>query len=187
MPSSKSSRNPSWGSTSRACQIPYQYRTSSTPVSHGRQTRDCGLARGLRRMPQLCQARCVYGFYRDEADTLRKDIGYLDYIYQCKGCLTCIQNCTKGILSRVVNPRIQAPRRLLLYPRDNPLHLVSGRSRRHSCFRSRLRRTFQRPRIRLHVDRHVRDRAPHARRHSWTRIHQHQRGHWLQALASCPQ
>ncbi|HPC15250.1 MAG TPA: glutamate synthase-related protein [Candidatus Hydrogenedentes bacterium] len=47
---------------------------------------------------------CVYGFYREEADTLRDEIGYLDYVYQCKGCLTCVQNCTKGILTRVVNP-----------------------------------------------------------------------------------
>ncbi len=47
---------------------------------------------------------CVYGFYRDEADTLRTEIGYLDYIYQCKGCLNCIQNCTKNLLTRVVNP-----------------------------------------------------------------------------------
>ncbi len=47
---------------------------------------------------------CVYGLYRDEADTLRTEIGYLDYIYQCKGCLSCIQNCTKGILTRVENP-----------------------------------------------------------------------------------
>jgi ferredoxin len=47
---------------------------------------------------------CVYGFYRDEADTLRDEVGYLDYIYQCKGCLSCIQNCTKGILTRIENP-----------------------------------------------------------------------------------
>jgi Pyruvate/2-oxoacid:ferredoxin oxidoreductase delta subunit len=47
---------------------------------------------------------CVYGFYRDEADTLRDQIGYLDYIYQCKGCLSCVQDCTKNILTRVVNP-----------------------------------------------------------------------------------
>ncbi|MGA2620963.1 MAG: glutamate synthase-related protein [Thermoguttaceae bacterium] len=47
---------------------------------------------------------CVYGFYRDEADTLRNEIGYLDYVYQCKGCLSCVQNCTKNILTRVVNP-----------------------------------------------------------------------------------
>lgn len=47
---------------------------------------------------------CVYGFYRDEADTLRSERGYLDYIFQCKGCLNCVQNCTKGILTRVTNP-----------------------------------------------------------------------------------
>jgi len=47
---------------------------------------------------------CVYGFWNDEADRLRNENGYLDYIYQCKGCLTCIQNCTKGLLSRVRNP-----------------------------------------------------------------------------------
>jgi ferredoxin len=50
---------------------------------------------------------CVYGFYRDEANTLRDEIGYLDYIYQCKGCLSCVQNCTKGILTRVENPEYE--------------------------------------------------------------------------------
>jgi ferredoxin len=47
---------------------------------------------------------CIYGFYRDEYDTLREASGYLDYIYQCKGCLNCVQSCTKGILTRVINP-----------------------------------------------------------------------------------
>ncbi len=47
---------------------------------------------------------CVYGFYRDEADTLREESGSIDYIYQCKGCLVCVQNCTKNVLTRVVNP-----------------------------------------------------------------------------------
>ena len=50
---------------------------------------------------------CVYGLYRDEADTLRTEIGYLDYIYQCKGCLNCIQSCTKAILTRVENPEFR--------------------------------------------------------------------------------
>ncbi len=50
---------------------------------------------------------CVYGFYRDEADTLREQRGFLDYIFQCKGCLNCIQDCTKGILTRVVNPEYE--------------------------------------------------------------------------------
>ena len=47
---------------------------------------------------------CAYGFYREEADTLHDEVGYLDYIYQCKGCLSCVQDCTKGILTRIVNP-----------------------------------------------------------------------------------
>ena len=47
---------------------------------------------------------CIYGLYRDEANTLREEYGYLDYIYQCKGCLNCVQDCTKGLLTRVVNP-----------------------------------------------------------------------------------
>ena len=50
---------------------------------------------------------CVYDFYRDEADTLRDEAGYLDYIYQCKGCLNCVQDCTKGILTRVINPEYE--------------------------------------------------------------------------------
>ncbi|MBN1611060.1 MAG: hypothetical protein JW940_30795 [Polyangiaceae bacterium] len=48
--------------------------------------------------------RCVYGLYRNEADRLAEERGYLDYVYQCKGCLCCVQNCTKGLLERVENP-----------------------------------------------------------------------------------
>jgi len=50
---------------------------------------------------------CVYGFYREEADSLHRELGLLDYVYQCKGCLICVQNCTKGILTRVVNPEYE--------------------------------------------------------------------------------
>lgn len=50
---------------------------------------------------------CIYGFYRDEADTLLDERGFLDYIFQCKGCLNCIQDCTKGILTRVANPEYE--------------------------------------------------------------------------------
>ena len=50
---------------------------------------------------------CVYGFYRDESDRLRDEVGYLDYIFQCKGCLNCVQDCTKGIITRVVNPEYE--------------------------------------------------------------------------------
>ncbi|NOY79660.1 MAG: hypothetical protein GXP31_01515 [Kiritimatiellaeota bacterium] len=51
--------------------------------------------------------QCVYGFFRDEADRLREDVDFLDYLYQCKGCLSCVQNCTKAILTRVINPEYE--------------------------------------------------------------------------------
>ncbi|MBN2442020.1 MAG: hypothetical protein JXJ04_11755, partial [Spirochaetales bacterium] len=47
---------------------------------------------------------CVYDLYSEEKEILHDEFGFLDYIYQCKGCLVCIQNCTKNILTRVVNP-----------------------------------------------------------------------------------
>jgi len=50
---------------------------------------------------------CIYGLWRDEADTLHDERGYLDYVYQCRGCLTCVQDCTKGILTRVINPEYE--------------------------------------------------------------------------------
>ena len=45
----------------------------------------------------------VYDIYQEETTALHEERGYLDYIYKCKGCLTCVQNCTKNILTRVVN------------------------------------------------------------------------------------
>jgi len=50
---------------------------------------------------------CIYGLYRNEADMLHDERGFLDYVYHCKGCLTCVQNCTKGILTRVLNPEFR--------------------------------------------------------------------------------
>jgi len=50
---------------------------------------------------------CVYQLYQDESDTLREATDYLDYIYQCKGCLNCVQDCTKSLLTRVQNPEYE--------------------------------------------------------------------------------
>jgi len=51
---------------------------------------------------------CVYDCYSDEDNRLRKIGGYADYLYECKSCLCCVQSCTKGLLSRKVNPEFQA-------------------------------------------------------------------------------
>lgn len=47
---------------------------------------------------------CVYSVYEKENDRLRETGEYLDYIYECMGCLCCVQSCTKGLLTQHVNP-----------------------------------------------------------------------------------
>lgn len=50
---------------------------------------------------------CVYDCYTDEDHRLRQIEGYVDYLYECKSCLCCVQSCTKGLLSRKVNPEFE--------------------------------------------------------------------------------
>lgn len=47
---------------------------------------------------------CAYSVYDDERDRLRGTVEYVDYIYECRGCLCCVQSCTKGLLTWDVNP-----------------------------------------------------------------------------------
>ena len=47
---------------------------------------------------------CAYSVYDDERDRLRGAVEYVDYLYECKGCLCCVQSCTKGLLSWRINP-----------------------------------------------------------------------------------
>ena len=51
---------------------------------------------------------CIYDCYKDEDGRLREIDGYVDYLYECKSCLSCVQSCTKGLLSRKVNPEFAA-------------------------------------------------------------------------------
>jgi len=50
---------------------------------------------------------CAYSVYNDERDRLRHTVEYVDYLYECKGCLCCVQSCTKGLLSWDVNPEYE--------------------------------------------------------------------------------
>ena len=126
---------------------------------------------------------CVYGLYRDEADTLRDELGYLDYIYQCKGCLSCIQNCTKNILTRVVNPEYQQLGDAYYTPDIILSTWYQAEAGRIPVSGSGYGGPFQRAGVRFDVDRHVGNRPPDARRHPRPRIHQHERGHRPQAGA----
>lgn len=47
---------------------------------------------------------CAYSVYDSERDRLHNAQDYMDYLYECKGCLCCVQSCTKGLLTWEENP-----------------------------------------------------------------------------------
>jgi ferredoxin len=50
---------------------------------------------------------CVYDRYRQEADYIR-NLSTIDALFfDCMGCLSCVQDCTKGILRMAVNPEYE--------------------------------------------------------------------------------
>lgn len=51
---------------------------------------------------------CAYDVYNRERDRLQRTWDYVDYLYECKGCLCCVQSCTKGLLTKQVNPEYLA-------------------------------------------------------------------------------
>jgi ferredoxin len=51
---------------------------------------------------------CVYDRYRNEADYI-KGLKDMDALYfDCRGCFSCVQDCTKGLLSLSINPVYEA-------------------------------------------------------------------------------
>lgn len=50
---------------------------------------------------------CAYSVYNDERDRLQTTVDYVDYLYECKGCLCCVQSCTKGLLTQQVSPEYE--------------------------------------------------------------------------------
>jgi ferredoxin len=50
---------------------------------------------------------CVYDRYRQEADYIR-NLSTIDALFfDCMGCLSCVQDCTKGLLRMAVNPEYE--------------------------------------------------------------------------------
>ncbi len=50
---------------------------------------------------------CVYDRYRQEAEYVRTLEAVDALFFECMGCFSCVQNCTKGLLRLVVNPVYQ--------------------------------------------------------------------------------
>jgi hypothetical protein len=51
---------------------------------------------------------CVYDVYRHEAVHNSDPRSAIQTLYECKACFSCVQGCTKGLLSLGVNPEYQA-------------------------------------------------------------------------------
>lgn len=47
---------------------------------------------------------CVYDLYRKESEYIRNMMDLDAIFFQCMGCFSCVQSCTKGLLSLAANP-----------------------------------------------------------------------------------
>ncbi|MCY3024266.1 MAG: glutamate synthase-related protein [Planctomycetota bacterium] len=60
------------------------------------------------RCKNCVKVRCVYDLYRSEAAYNRDAAAPVEPIFECKSCLSCVQGCTKGLLSLTLNPAFLA-------------------------------------------------------------------------------
>ena len=113
---------------------------------------------------------CVYDRYRQEMDYI-KDLKTVESMFfECMGCFSCVQSCTKGILALTVNPEYRAYGQQLFHPGHHRNHMEAGRYSGHPSLRRRLPRQVHRHRLRCDVDGHVGNRPPYPRRHSRPRV-----------------
>ena len=60
------------------------------------------------RCTNCVKPRCVYDVYKKEAAYNRDPVRPVVPLYECKACLSCVQGCTKGLLSIALNPEYLA-------------------------------------------------------------------------------
>lgn len=56
------------------------------------------------RCSECVKPRCNYEVHENEADHNRNPLSAVQPLYECKACFSCVQGCTKGLLSLSVNP-----------------------------------------------------------------------------------
>jgi hypothetical protein len=56
------------------------------------------------RCSNCVKPRCCYDVYKHEGTHNRNPIAEIQTLYECKACLSCVQGCTKGLLSLSANP-----------------------------------------------------------------------------------
>lgn len=56
---------------------------------------------------ECVKKKCVYGVFDANFQHI-KDMSEPAYLYACEGCFRCVQECTKSIFSRVINPEYRS-------------------------------------------------------------------------------
>jgi len=56
------------------------------------------------RCSNCVKRRCCYDVYEHESNHNRDPLAAIQTLYECKACFSCVQGCTKGLLSLSVNP-----------------------------------------------------------------------------------
>lgn len=56
------------------------------------------------RCANCVKPRCCFDVYKHESVHNRESFEVMQPLYECKACLSCVQGCTKGLLSLSVNP-----------------------------------------------------------------------------------
>jgi hypothetical protein len=60
------------------------------------------------RCTNCVKPRCVYDTYKKESAYNRDPSTSVVPLYECRGCLSCVQGCTKGLLGIALNPEYMA-------------------------------------------------------------------------------
>ena len=56
---------------------------------------------------ECVKKKCVYGIFQENYQHMAS-MDEPEYLYACQSCFRCVQECTKGIFSRVVNPEYRS-------------------------------------------------------------------------------
>jgi ferredoxin len=60
------------------------------------------------RCKNCVKLRCLYHNYESESEYNRDPSRPVEPVFECKACLSCVQGCTKGLLSLTINPEFQS-------------------------------------------------------------------------------
>ena len=88
--------------------MPDKYHIKTQPVPARRpRIGKCGVVdwrEDCARCHNCVKKACVFDRYRQEADYIRGLTEMDAFFFQCMGCFSCVQQCTKGLLALSANP-----------------------------------------------------------------------------------